>query len=420
MDLTSSYHQIAMSRRAQELSAFMTPFGVVKWTRMPMGLKGAPSFFQRVMATIVLKNLVGVIAELYIDDVMVYGEDEETFLRNLGQVFERLKEFNVTVNPSKCMFGKTEIEYVGHVISREGVHFTRDKLDKVKDLDVPQTVKQLQSFIGLCNWFSSHVAGFAATAAPLTNLLHGNMSNGKAMITWTPEALSAFEELKAKVVNFPPLFFLDDQSPILLQTDASLYSIGAILLQQRPEGVVPIVLLSKKFNKVQLRWSTPEKEAFAIYHALKTWEYLLKDMHFTLNTDHLHLVKLCRQCGPNLKVLRWFQAIQDYDMDINHIPGIDNVVADALSRAISRESLDEIDENTVLALQAEELDVPSELWLMIKSCHNEIMGHGGVEKTLGKLRKHQLIWSNQRKHVRKFVQRCSQCQKNATIKTCHC
>ena len=413
LDLTSGYHQILMSAKARELTAFMTPDGVYEWCRMPMGPKGAPSFFQRVIASIVLKNLTGIICESYIDDIIIYGEDEESFIHNLTQVFERFKTYNVTIHPNKGVFGKTQVEYVGHVISCEGVHFDRKKLDQVKDLDLPQTVKQLQSFIGICNWFSSHVAGFATIAAPLTNLLHGNMSRGTTTIQWTDEALSAFEALKKHVVECPPLFFLDDESPILLQTDASQYGIGAVLLQKRQQNeIVPIALLSKKFSKVQLRWSTPEKEAFAIYHALRTWEYMLKDRHFTLHTDHRNLKTLWRQCGLNLKVTRWAQAIQDFDMEIEHIPGIENIVADALSRAVSRE---ELSPELILSVEDDE-NVPSKLWRTIRECHNTIVGHGGVERTLRKLEENQLVWPGQRKQVRQFVRSCSHCQKMQQIK----
>lgn len=176
---------------------------------------------------------------------------------------------------------------------------------------------------------------------------------------------------------------------------------------------MPIALLSRKLNKVQLRWSTPEKEAYAIYHTLRTWEYLLKDRHFTLQTDHLNLEKLSRQCGQNLKVLRWFQAIQDYDMKVKHIPGIKNMIADALSRAVSRS---ELDEHLIAFVEAEDVNVEPDLWRQIQSCHNKIIGHGGVERTLRKLQEKQLIWEDQRKHVMKYVRCCPRCQKMQQLK----
>ena len=413
LDLTSGYHQIEMSERARKLSAFMTPKGVYEWCRMPMGPKGAPSFFQRTIASEVLQNLLGVGCELYIDDVIVYGQDEESFVNNLQQVFARFREKNVTIHPDKCVFGKSEVEYVGHVISREGVHFVREKLDQVKDLELPQTVKQLQSFLGICNWYSSHVAAFAMIAAPLTNLLHGNMTKGQTKLQWVDEALSAFETLKEKVAACTPLFFLDEESPRVLQTDASLYGIGAALLQLRGDEVVPIALLSKKFNKVQMRWSTPEKEAYAIYHTLRTWEYLLKDRHFTLHTDHLNLQKLSIQCGLNVKVTRWFQAIQDYDMEVKHIPGIENVIADALSRAVART---ELDTNQILMLKIADENVSTKHWKAIQACHNTTVGHGGVERTLRKLRYNGLKWPKQRAEIRKYVQSCPCCQKMQQFK----
>lgn len=410
MDLTSGYHQMGMSEKARRLSAFMTSSGVYEWRRLPMGLKGAPSFFQRVMATQVLGGLVSTICELYMDDVIVFGKNKEEFLHNLEQVFDRFRKHNITVNPGKCVFGKTQVEYVGHVISKEGTHFTREKLDKVKDIELPRTVKQLQSFLGVANWFSSHVKDFAIVATPLTNMLHGQMTRRHAILQWTPEAVEAFEEVKRRVVRCPPLFFLDNISPIILQTDASQYGIGAALLQQRDDTIVPIALLSKKLNKVQINWSTPEKEAFAIYYSLKQWDYLLRDRRFILHTDHKNLLSLAKKCGANLKVVRWFQAIQDYDMCLSHIEGINNPIADSLSRSVAEE------QTVVLAALESRTRIPNEYWKLIYKWHNCYAGHGGLERTMRLLNTHRHHWPLQRVHVRQFIRCCPRCQKMSQLK----
>jgi len=138
------------------------------------------------------------------------------------------------------------------------------------------------------------------------------------------------------VVNCPKIYFLQPGFPIFLQTDASNYGIGAYLFQKIPQAITkkieerPIAFLSKTLNKTQLKWSTYEKEAYAIYYSLMKWEHHLRDVHFTLQTDHKNLTYLNTELKQ--KVQRWKLAVQEYDFDIEHIPGKDNIVADGLSR----------------------------------------------------------------------------------------
>ena len=412
MDLTSGYYQIANTARARKLTAFMTARGLYEWRRLPMGLKGAPSFFQRVMAQTVLAGLTSTCCELYMDDVIIFGDTEESFQANVDKVLARFRKYRITVSPDKCIFGGTSVEYVGHIISADGVSFNKEKLNQVKDIELPQTMGQLRSFLGLVNWYGSHLKGYAMIAAPLHDMLTGTYSK-KTRLVWTADLIDRFERLKSDIVSCSPLEFLDTTSPIILQTDASDYGMGAVLYQQKDGKMTHIALLSKKFDKTQLRWSTPEKEAFAIYHSLKTWHYLLSDRRFTLHTDHKNLIELQTSCGPNLKVMRWFQAIQDFDMKLEHIPGLSNIVADALSRSVE---LPDMTPSAITCVIADEEYVPSEWFDTIASHHNAVCGHGGVERTLSKLRASGHTWRGMRRHVQYFARTCPRCQKMSQVK----
>ena len=157
MDLTKGFYQVPMSEAARALTAFICFCGVFEWCRVPMGLKGAPSYFQRMLATVVFCGLIHLIMELYIDDVIVHGPDDIEFIKRLRQVFERLRKYKVTLNPAKCRFGMNQIEYVGHIIDPTGLTFSQDKKDKVKDFPLPVTAKHVRSFIGLANYFRDHI-----------------------------------------------------------------------------------------------------------------------------------------------------------------------------------------------------------------------------------------------------------------------
>ncbi len=172
-----------------------------------MGLKGAGSHFQRQMATIVLVGLVSIVCELYLDDVLVYGETEAEFTKNLRSVFMRFRKHKILLKPKKCAFGMTKIEFVGPKISEEGVSFSREKLQEVLDFPRPVIQQQLRQLIGLANYYRDHVKNHSDKARPLIMMFRDYEKRKK--IVWTPEAIQAFETLQKDVSECHTLFFVD-------------------------------------------------------------------------------------------------------------------------------------------------------------------------------------------------------------------
>jgi len=171
LDFTAGYHQIPLAKASRALTAFSAVGGLYQWTRVAMGLKGAGPYFQRSMSNTVPAGLVYRICELYIDDVLIHGKDPETFLANVGKVFERLREFNVAVNPKNAKLGLAEVEYVGHVVSATGTSFTEEKCLKVLKFPLPETQKNLLQFTGLANYFRDHVPNMTEMVQPLRKLI---------------------------------------------------------------------------------------------------------------------------------------------------------------------------------------------------------------------------------------------------------
>ncbi|NBP59460.1 RNA-directed DNA polymerase, partial [bacterium] len=161
IDFTQGYYQTGLSKESRRFTAFRTETGLYQWTRVPMGLKGATSFFQSAMATVILSDLMFDTCEIYIDDLLQYGQDEKSYLDGLEKVLKRLMEYGVLLNPSKCKFGLTEVQYVGHVIDHEGLKFSSEKIEKVLNFELPKTMKNMKSFLGLTGFFRSHVANYA-------------------------------------------------------------------------------------------------------------------------------------------------------------------------------------------------------------------------------------------------------------------
>jgi hypothetical protein len=184
------------------------------------------------MATIVLAGLLFIICELYLDDILVFGKDDNEFISNLRKVFVRLKNHKVTLNPKKCKFGYSTIEYVGITITPDGVTFSEKKREKVLEFPPPATAKELLSFLGLCNYFRAHVSDMAKYEIPLRTLVEsGTKYQKKQKLVWTPELEETFFKLRDVVGNCPQLHFFDPLLPLYVMTDASDYGIGAYFYQ---------------------------------------------------------------------------------------------------------------------------------------------------------------------------------------------
>ena len=357
------------------------------------------------MASIVLVGLLYFICELYIDDIIVYGRTEDEFLQNLEKVFQRLQKHRLTVNPKKMFFGLEEVEFVGHTINHSGITFSREKIEKVLAIKEPVYGKELKAFLGVVGYFHSHIRDYAIVAKPLHKMIHSYERNRK--LVWTEEGRQSFALLKEAINECPTLFFIQDDIPIFLQTDACEYGLGGYLFQVVNGKEVPVAFVSKMLSDQEIRWNTTEKEAYAIVYCLKKLEYLLRDRTFTLRTDHKNLTYIDKETSA--KVKRWKLMIQEYDFYIEHIAGKANIVADGFSR--------------LLLLREEQLYLhdefaPSEKdYQTIATAHNEVVGHHGVDRTVGKLKAKGKHWKYMREHVKRYIRQCPCCQKMSYLRT---
>lgn len=437
-DLTSGYYQAEIDEDSRELTAFLTRNGVYRWLRLPMGLTGAGSYFQKSLATEVLRDKMHDGCELYLDDCMIHANTFDLYLKRLRQVFLRFREKKITLNPDKCSLGKPQVEFVGHTIDHDGLHFTRDKLDSVLNFPRPETKRQIKSFVGLANYFRDHIKNHSIRAQPLQDLVNGyDKKQARHRIKWTDEANAAFEDLRDAIDQCPKLWFLNDYSEIFLQTDASDYGIGAYLYQlvEQEDGEsieMPIGFISKSIASEHQSWDTPMKEGFAIFYALKKWEYLLRDRQFSIKTDHQNLTRLRADHDSNKMVKRWFMCYQEFDIkEWIYVKGEDNGVPDDFSRLCKEE--EDIHPASLL-FQLTGYEIPEEHWDTIAKVHNSGLkglvssadgtgtcpgcpgGHGGVERTLLQLDQAGLHWKHRTKHVRRFIRMCPCCQKMDQMK----
>ena len=298
-----------------------------------MGLKGAPSYFQRVMATVVLAGLLWVLkVELYVDDLLVYGSTFEEYMYNLRQVFLALERHEITLNPTKCEFGMSETEFVGYDINEKGYGLNEKRREAVFQIPKPTVGKQLKSFIGVAQYFHHHIPDFSRKIRPLNEMITDYDRHRR--LEWTQEAENSWNSIREDIRKCQTLHFMREDAPVYLHTDASDYGIGGYLFQIIDGVECPVAFMSKSLTEAESRWSVTEKECYAFVYMFKKYEYLLRDRHFILRTDHRNLTYLNESASP--KVRRWKILISEYDFSIEYIKGEDNVVADAQSRLIEK------------------------------------------------------------------------------------
>lgn len=379
LDLRSGFHQVLLDPKAIPLSAFATPDGLFEFTRVPFGLKNAPAHFQRVMAQ-VLSGLPG--CEVFIDDIIVYSGDEVDFLHRLRRVFDRLRQARLTLKGSKCKLGLPQVEYLGHIVDGNGISLSQARKQAIMDIREPTSTATARSFMGIANYFRSFIPNFAGRVKPLTALC-----SEKTPFEWTPGSQEAFNLIKDAIAQAPLLHHLDYSKEIYLRTDASQVGLGAMLYQKLEGRDCPVSFVSKAFTPTEKRWSTIEQEAFAAYYAVISFTHFLLGHHFYLETDHRNLVYLYRASAP--KLIRWRLRLQEFDYTVVHIPGTDNVVADALSRCF--------------VLTATEG--------LISAAHNSTIGHGGIKLTIDRLKAQDHTWDTMKQDVEAYIRSCPVCQK---------
>lgn len=418
MDLTSGYHQAPLHRESRALTAFICFAGVFQFTRVPFGPTRAPSYFQEMMATVVLCGLMYFICEMYLDDCIVFGRGNEEFISRLRRVFQAFSNKNIFLKAKKCKFGLKKVTYVGKEISEDGINMADDKIQHVLDFPKPETNTQMRSFLGLANYFREFVPNHSNIVHPLQDMID-YAAKKRTAITWTPDGETAFVAVKELIARCPLLHFVNDSAPITLMTDASDYGIGGYLFQRVDEIDQPIAFISKSLTETQLRWSTLQKEAYAIFFVCKKLNSLLRDRKFTILTDHANLQFL--KNDSNQMVLRWWLAIQELDYTLRFVPGVENVIADALSRLcpnllkMRQGDTPEMAPEILAAISVRE-PVPDTYTDTIVTCHNSTVGHNGVELTIERLLKAGHKWPGMRLHVKEFVKDCACCQKTSAIK----
>ncbi|XP_043474358.1 uncharacterized protein LOC122506310 [Leptopilina heterotoma] len=347
-DLASGFHQIELDPNDRSKTAFSTTHGHYEYIRMPMGLKNSPSTFQRLMDQ-VLTGLQGVELFVYLDDIVVYANDLEEHGKKVRRLLQRLKGANLSLQPEKCEFLFKEVAYLGHIISSEGVKPNPKTVEAVKNFPTPKTPRNIKQFLGLAGYYRRFIKDFSAKAKPLSNLLKKDVK-----FEWKQEQEASFKELREALCTNPILQYPDYEKPFTLTTDASDFAIGAVLSQEKDGFDLPIAYLSRVLNAPELNYSTTEKECLAVLYAVHHFRPYIYGKKFTLVSDHEPLRWIATIKDPGQRLIRWRLKLRDYEYEFQHKSGKLNTNADALSRNVIE---DEINENSQINVDQKQVKI---------------------------------------------------------------
>ena len=324
LDLKSGFHQIEVNENDKHKTAFSVDNGHYEFNRMPFGLKNAPSTFQRLVDNILRENVSKKECMVYMDDIIVFSNGLEEHIKNLRSVLNKLKSARLKVQLDKCEFLRKEVEFLGHIVSENGVSPNHDKIKIINELKLPKSETEIKRFLGMTGYYRRFIKNYAHIAKPMTKYLKKDtILNEK-----DPEYENAFKCLKEKLTQAPILIYPDFNQPFEITTDASNVALGGVLSQNDK----PIAYISRTLNEHELNYSTIEKECLGIVWCLKQFRPYIYGRKIKLFTDHKPLIWLNNLKEPNSKLMRWKLQINEYNYEINYKEGHLNKVADCLSR----------------------------------------------------------------------------------------
>lgn len=330
LDLMSGYHQIRIKAGDTHKTAFRTRYGHYEFRVLPFGLTNAPATFMRLMNDI-FRPLLDTCVLVFLDDILVFSKTAEEHARHVKEVLRLLRKHKLYAKLSKCAFFLTSVDFLGHVVSSEGIKVDPGKIRVLLDWQPPKSTTHVRQFLGLASYYRRFVKGFSTLAAPLAAL-----TGSKSTFQWSLAAQQSFEALK-RALTTPPVLqpFRDTQAPIQVTTDASDVAVGAELAQHSEGAWHPVAFESRKLTPAEKNYPTHEKELLAIINALKTWKHYLEGRKFTVVTDHHSLQYIHTQPTLSKRQAGWLDLLQEFDFTVKYQPGKANVVADALSRLVA-------------------------------------------------------------------------------------
>ena len=333
LDATFGFWQLLLDEDSAKLTTFIAPFDRYFYKRLPFGISSAPEIFQRTMEEILAgeENVV-----CYFDDILIYSKDYSSHDEHLDKVMKKLESVHLRLNDQKTELRKSEIEFLGHLINKDGVQPDPAKVSAIKNMPDPQNVTELRRILGMISFLGRYIPNLSTTLRPMTELLESDKT-----WSWGESQSAAFTQIKESLSNFPTLAFFDLTKPTTVSSDASSYSIGGVLLQEHDGVMKPVAYCSRTLTGPKRRYAQIEKECLGAVWACEKFErYLIGLEPFTLETDHKPLIPLINTKDLHevpVRCQRMIMRLMHFNKKATFSPGKKLIVADALSRSPQQE-----------------------------------------------------------------------------------
>ncbi len=330
LDLRGAYNLIRIKEGDEWKTAFRTRYGHFEYQVMPFGLANAPASFQALMNNI-LRPYLDIFVIVYLDDILIYSQDTEEHTQHVKQVLEKLYQAQLYCKLEKCIFHATQVDFLGHRISPQGIQMDPDKTKSIQSWPTPSSIKEVQSFLGFANYYRRFISKYTSLALPLTQLLHKDTP-----FAWHPAQEDAFRHLKEEFKDGKVLAHFNPLKPVSIETDASDFAISGILYQtaEDSKSLQPVAFYSRKLSPAEQNYPITDKELLAIVCSLRHWRCYLEGANYTITvySDHSNLLTFTTTKQLNRRQARWSQELGAFDFVIRHISGVKNQRADLLSR----------------------------------------------------------------------------------------
>jgi len=342
LDIIAAFNRIRIAEGHEWLTAFNTRYGQFECLVMPFGLCNAPATFQSYIND-TLREFLDDFVSAYIDDALVFSDTDEEHPAHVRAVITKLRDAGLQIDIDKSEFHVRETKYLGLIVGTEGLKMDPAKVEAIEKWERPQTIKDVQSFLGFANYYRQFIEKYSKVAAPLTDMTKGlnkGVVKGTGLVfEWTPEAQLAFEQLKAAFIAEPILKHFDTELPTLVETDANDNVCAAVVSQQHEHPFtgkpvwMPTSYYSKKMNPAERNYDIYDKELLAIVKTLKEFRAELMSVeNMLVLTDHKNLEYFTTTKMLNSRQARWAEELAGFDFTITYRPGPLNVRADALTR----------------------------------------------------------------------------------------
>ena len=330
-DLMTDLDKIEMEESSKEYTSFITNSGKYRRTKMSKDLRSSPTTFQR-MVDMVLSGIRFRFALAYLDDIIIWSHSFDEHMQDLREVLDRVIDAGLTLRPSKAGIGRDNVQFLGHILTPEGIHPTPENVQKLADLPRPTTLRQTRRFLSLAGYYRKFCPAYGLIAQPLYELMKKQPTDS---FQWGPLQEKAFQSIRSMLTSSNLLLYPDFNKTFIVSTDSSDWGMGASLCQKADDGELrPVAFWAAPFKGSQLNYSVGDKEMAAIYFAVLNWRVYLEGASFEIHTDHKPLISriTTKSLDSSARVLRWVEFLQRFQFSIHYVAGSANVVPDFMSR----------------------------------------------------------------------------------------